>query len=156
TASSSRPPGEVAKGRRTKRRRTMMLAISSATLLLAQTPHVELNFNVMNPAVWTGRRFDEIIPAAQLKRIVCPSEGGSAPDAGPSDERAFSDPLLAHLRDAPAPATRWSLEANEGTPRDLAALTGAGETPRIEVVGTPGTSSSATAILVHGKGRAAR
>ena len=67
TASSSRPPGEVAKARRTKGRRTMILAISLTTLLLSQAPHVELDFNSMGSGDWNGKRFNEIVPARTIK-----------------------------------------------------------------------------------------
>ena len=41
----------------------MILAICQTTMLLAQAPHVELDFNVMSSDDWKGKRFNEILPA---------------------------------------------------------------------------------------------
>jgi hypothetical protein len=39
----------------------MILAICQTTMLLAQAPHVELEFNVMSSDDWKGKRFNEIL-----------------------------------------------------------------------------------------------
>jgi hypothetical protein len=40
----------------------MIRAISLTPKLLAQAPHVELDFNVMSSDDWKGKRFNEIVP----------------------------------------------------------------------------------------------
>ncbi len=66
----------------------MILAISLTTLLLSQAPHVELDFNSMGSGDRKGKRFDEIAPVDQIKRVVRVNETGFARDAGPLGEQA--------------------------------------------------------------------
>ena len=60
----------------------MILAISLTTLLLTQAPHVELDFNSMGSGDRKGKRFAEIAPVDQIKRIVRVNETGFARDSG--------------------------------------------------------------------------
>jgi hypothetical protein len=66
------------------------------------------------------------------------------------------DALLAHLLDSTAAATDRAFGGNEGRLVGLLVITREGEILCIEVVDTPDTPSSPTAILFHGKGRGAR
>jgi hypothetical protein len=134
----------------------MILAISVSTLLLSQAPHVELDFNAMGAGDWKGKWFHGIVPARAIERVVRVTESGFARDAGCSDEQADYDAPLAHLLDSTAVATDWALGGNEGRLAHLLVITREGEILRIEVLGTPATPSSPTAILIHGKGRRAR
>ena len=134
----------------------MILAISLTTLLLTQAPDVELDFHSMGSGNREGKRFAEIAPVDQNKRIVRVNETGFARDAGPSSEQAVSDALLAHLLDWRATAKSWALSADAARLADLFILTKEGEILCIEVVGTSVSPISPTAILIHGKGQGAR
>jgi hypothetical protein len=134
----------------------MILAISFATLLLSQAPKVELDFNSMGAGDWRGKRFNDIVPARTIKRVVRVTESGFARDAGRSGEHADYDALLAHLLESTATATDRALGGNEGRLADLLVITREGEILCSEVVGTPATPSSPTAFLIRGRGRGAR
>jgi hypothetical protein len=134
----------------------MILAISFTTLLLTQAPHVELDFHSMGSGNREGKRFAEIAPVDQNKRIVRVNETGFARDSGPLGEQAAYDALVAHLLDSKATAKGWALSADEARLADLFILTKEGEILCIEVVGTSVSASSPNAILIHGKGRGAR
>jgi hypothetical protein len=61
----------------------MINAICLATFLLspsppADAPKVELDFNVMRAGDWKGKRFNEIVPADQIKQIGRLTEKGLA------------------------------------------------------------------------------
>jgi hypothetical protein len=134
----------------------MILALSLTTLLLSQVPHVELDFNSLGSGAWKGKRFNEIVPARTIKRVVRLTESGFARDAGRPGEQADYDALLAHLLHSTAAATDRVLADNESSLAKLLVITREGEILWIEVVGTPATPSSPTAILIQGKGRGAR
>jgi NADPH:quinone reductase-like Zn-dependent oxidoreductase len=75
----------------------MIPAILLTTLLLSQAPHVELDFNSMSSGEWKGKRFNEIVPARTIVRVVRVTESGFARDADRSGEQADYDVLLASL-----------------------------------------------------------
>jgi hypothetical protein len=139
----------------------MINAICLATFLLspsppADAPMVELDFNVMRAGDWKGKRFNEIVPADQIKQIGRLTERGFGRDAGPLGEQAAYDALLTHLLESPVAANDWSLGGNEGPLAELLVLTKDGRLLHIEVIGTAGVAKSPTAIIIHAKGHGAR
>ena len=134
----------------------MILAILLTAQLLSQAALVELDFSSMGSGDWSGKRFSEFVPARTITRIVRVTESDFARDAGRSGEQVVFDGLLAHLLDSTTVATDWALGGNEGRLADLLVIIKEGEILCIEVIGTPATPSSPTAILVHGKGRGVR
>ena len=101
----------------------MIPAILLTTLLLSQAPHVELDFNSMGWGEWKGKRFNEIVPARTIVRVVRVTESGFARDADRSGEQADYDALLAHLLDSTAAATDRALGGNEGRLANLLVIT---------------------------------
>ena len=139
----------------------MINAICLATFLLspsppADAPKVELDFNVMRAGDWEGKRFNEIVPADQIKQIGRLTERGFGGDPGRSGEQAAYDALLAHLLESPVAAHDWSLGGNEGPLAELFVLTKDGRLLHIEVIGGVGDANSPTAIIIHAKGHGAR
>ena len=113
----------------------------------ADAPKVELDFTSMGALDWEGKRFNEIVPADQIKRIVRLRESGFARGSDAPGDQADYDALFVHLLDSTVPATGWALGGNEGTQAELVILTKEGDILRVEVTGTFGTPSSPTAIL---------
>jgi hypothetical protein len=72
-------------------------AIFLTTRLLSQAPHVALDFNSMGSGDWKGKRFNEIVPARAIVRVVRVTESGFARDADRTGEQADYDALLASL-----------------------------------------------------------
>ena len=134
----------------------MILAISLTTLLLSQTPQVELDFSSMGAGDWKGKRFNEIVPAHAIKRVIRVTESGFARDFGRSGAQADYDALMARLLNSPSAARDWVVADNEGRLADLLVITRDGEVFCIGVIGIHGTPSSPTGIIVHGKGHGAR
>ena len=139
----------------------MLSAICLAAFLLAppppaDPPKVDLDFNVMHASDWKGKRFNEIVPADQIKQIGRLTERGFARDVGPSGEQAAYDAFLAHLLESPVTANDWALGGNEGPLAELLVLTKDGRLLHIEVIGTAGVAKSPSAIIIHAKGHGAR
>lgn len=133
----------------------MLSAICLAAIMLAppgNAPKVELDFNVMQAGDWQGKRFNEILPADQIKQIGRLREMGFSRDSG-AEEQAAYDALLTHLLESTITANDWSLGGNEGPMAELLVLNKDGQILHIEVIGT---ARVPTAIIVHGKGHGAR
>ena len=54
----------------------MILAISLTALLLSRAPHAELDFDSMGAGDWKGKRFNEIVSARAIERVVRVTESG--------------------------------------------------------------------------------
>ncbi len=142
----------------------MLTAICLAAFLLAPpllpppagVPKVELDFNLMRAGDWKGKRFNEIVPADQIKQIGRLTENGFARGTHASAEQAAYDAFLTHLLESPVVASDWSLGGNERRLAELLVLTKDGRLLHIEVIGTAGVANSPTAIIVHAKGHGAR
>ena len=142
----------------------MLTAICLAAFLLApplspppaDVPKVELDFNLMRAGDWKGKRFNEIVPADQIRQIGRLAEYGFARGTDASGEQAAYDAFLTHLLESQVVARDWSLGGNEGRLAELLVLTKDGRLLHIEVIGTAGVANSPTAIIVHAKGHGAR
>jgi hypothetical protein len=95
----------------------MMPSICLTAFLLAQIPHVELDFDSMIAKDWKGKRFAQIIPADAIKRLVRLRESGFARDVW--NQQADYDALIAYLMESKETARDWALGGDEGTRRNL-------------------------------------
>ena len=72
----------------------MIPTICLTACLLAQIPHVELDYGTMAARDGKGKRFAQIIPADKIKRVIRLRESGFARDPRnpQADYDAFIDP----------------------------------------------------------------
>jgi hypothetical protein len=129
----------------------MMPSICLTAFLLAQIPHVELDFDSMIAKDWKGKRFGQIIPADAIKRLVRLRESGFARDVW--NQQADYDALIAYLMESKETARDWALGGDEGTKAELIVLTKDDKLFQIEVIFAGPTPR---AVFIHGKGAAAR
>jgi hypothetical protein len=124
-----------------------------------QAPSVELTYSTMQAGDWSGRRFREIVPPAEIKRIVRVAEQGfahhdrSQPDVEQRVQADY-DALMAHLIASDVPAGDLAWDAREASLAKLAVLTRSGELYFITVLGR--FQKEISAITISGPGNGAR
>lgn len=115
-------------------------------------PRAERNYNQMQPGDWAGRRFRDIIPPADVKRIIVLSESSNSLRGKDDLTQRDYDATIAELMASEVKAKEVSRDDMEGKLATIILLTKAGQVYRLEILGKLGTSISAVTLNGPGKG----
>ena len=116
-------------------------------------PSVELNYNGTRAGDWTGRRFREIIPASEVRRIIRLKGLVFGGETAKQIQQRY-DSLLSHLHESDERAGDYLGRPNEAVSDQLLVVTKAGTVYLLEVRNFRGVRVSA--VTIKGPGQAAR
>jgi hypothetical protein len=136
-----------------------MLAVSAMQARQDNTgstslPRAERNYNQMQPGDWAGRRFRDIVPPADVKRIIVLSERSNSLRAKDDIAQRDYDAIIAGLMASEVKAQELSWDDMEAPLATIILLTKAGQVYRLDILGK--LESSITAVTLNGPGQGVR
>jgi|SoiMethySBSTD1v2_1073268.scaffolds.fasta_scaffold2155567_2 hypothetical protein len=116
-------------------------------------PDIEMNYNHMGARDWGGRKFKDIIPPAEIDRIIVLKQVSVGLKNGILIQSDYRD-LISHLLASDGEANDWGLRATESTGPTLIITTKNGQIYYLEIIRE--MVGGISALTINGPGKGAR
>jgi hypothetical protein len=120
---------------------------------MPEVPAVEMNYNHMGARDWGGRKFKDIIPPAEIGRIVVLKQVSVGLKNEILTQSDYQD-LISHLLASDGEAKDWGLRATERPGPTLIMTTKTGEIYYLEIISE--MFGGISALTINGPGKGAR
>jgi hypothetical protein len=118
-----------------------------------EVPAVEMNYNHMGARDWGGRKFKDIIPPAEIDRIVVLRQFSFGLKNEMLTQSDYQD-LISHLLASDGKAEDWGLRATERSSSTLIMTTKTGQIYYLEILSE--MYGGISALTINGPGKGAR
>ena len=116
-------------------------------------PTIEMNYNHMGSRDWGGRKFKDIIPPAEIDRIVVLRQFSFGLKNEMLTQSDYQD-LISHLLASDGKAEDWGLRATERSSSTLIMTTKTGQVYYLEILSE--MYGGISALTINGPGKGAR